>query len=713
MENSAIMLKVGIMLTETQIEASSSNDYCVRAIDCLTAILLIVGASPVLVLKYLYRKCRYGLAIERVNIVGVNGKKVGLYQFTGEGVCCQWPHLFNLLKGDLSLVGLENTFYLPHMQQGFSANNNQQNTHTQTDKLLFKPGLLTFKQMHQRVGLNFEHNLAQEQVEICQAQKGATSYLMAACRIVFTSIFSNKAITNSSPVIELFKLKLSNLTMDEMLKNIIQQSKTYSSQRHQGEGLLSVEAQQSMVQYAFVNADCLNLTYKHADYLSCLQTSCKSVFADGSGIRLASQWKGYCPKDNLNGTDMFPRLCEQLQLHNMSVFLLGGEPGIADTTAENMLKRYPRLKIAGTHHGFLTTEELNQSAIDLINQSNTDVLLVAMGAPKQELWLEKHQAQLNVAVGIGVGGLFDFYSEKIIRAPLWVRQLGMEWVCRLAEEPKRMWKRYIIGNPLFLLRVLREIAQENQQRHGDNKRNTKSNPVKSEDKALTCKLLNATEPHINNSRALIRCKRQLAISKLNIKLKRMLDIVCASSLLVLLAPLFITVAILIRLESKGAVLFSQQRAGKDNTPFTMWKFRSMYQDAEQRLSKLQATNEMQGGVLFKMKKDPRITLIGKVIRKASIDELPQLWNVLCGEMSLVGPRPALLSEVKQYSLEDRRRLAVKPGITCIWQVTGRSNIPFDKQVELDVDYIYQQSLITDIWLLIKTIPAVIFARGAY
>jgi lipopolysaccharide/colanic/teichoic acid biosynthesis glycosyltransferase len=139
----------------------------------------------------------------------------------------------------------------------------------------------------------------------------------------------------------------------------------------------------------------------------------------------------------------------------------------------------------------------------------------------------------------------------------------------------------------------------------------------------------------------------------------------------------------------------------------------MFSDAEARLAKLQSENEMRGGVLFKMKLDPRITYVGKWIRKLSIDELPQLWNVLKGEMSLVGPRPALPTEVNQYQLSDRRRLMVKPGITCIWQVSGRSDIPFDKQVELDVDYIYQQSLVKDIQLLFKTIPAVLFARGAY
>ncbi|MCL1131400.1 sugar transferase [Shewanella sairae] len=193
----------------------------------------------------------------------------------------------------------------------------------------------------------------------------------------------------------------------------------------------------------------------------------------------------------------------------------------------------------------------------------------------------------------------------------------------------------------------------------------------------------------------------------------MLDILVSSVLLVLLSPLLLLTSLLIRIESPGAALFSQVRAGLNNRSFTMWKFRSMYQDAEQRLAELNLNNEMAGGMIFKIQQDPRITCIGRFIRKTSIDELPQLWNVLRGDMSLVGPRPALSSEVKQYSQYHRGRLAVKPGITCIWQVSGRSTIPFERQVELDIDYIYQQSFTADLWLLIKTIPAVIFARGAY
>jgi len=139
----------------------------------------------------------------------------------------------------------------------------------------------------------------------------------------------------------------------------------------------------------------------------------------------------------------------------------------------------------------------------------------------------------------------------------------------------------------------------------------------------------------------------------------------------------------------------------------------MYTDAEARKAQLERNNEMSGGVLFKMKNDPRITRIGKFIRKFSIDELPQIWNVLCGDMSIVGPRPAIPSEVEQYCLQDRQRLRLKPGITCIWQVSGRSDIPFKQQVELDRRYISETSLLTDIILILKTIPAVITARGSY
>jgi len=195
--------------------------------------------------------------------------------------------------------------------------------------------------------------------------------------------------------------------------------------------------------------------------------------------------------------------------------------------------------------------------------------------------------------------------------------------------------------------------------------------------------------------------------------KRVFDFCAGLTLLLLLSPIFLVFIPLIRLESPGSAFYAQMRVGYRGEMFKMWKFRSMYKDADARRAALEAENEMEGGVIFKMKDDPRITRVGRFIRKMSIDELPQLWNVVIGDMSLVGPRPALASEVELYSVEERVRLMAKPGITCIWQVEGRSEIPFPQQVLLDEDYLYRQSLFTDIKLLFKTIPAVLRGKGAY
>jgi exopolysaccharide biosynthesis polyprenyl glycosylphosphotransferase len=195
-------------------------------------------------------------------------------------------------------------------------------------------------------------------------------------------------------------------------------------------------------------------------------------------------------------------------------------------------------------------------------------------------------------------------------------------------------------------------------------------------------------------------------------LKRALDISVASAAIVVAAPIMAATALAIRLDSPGPILFRQVRVGKDGEHFHCYKFRSMYIDAEQRKAELMANNEADGPV-FKMKHDPRITRVGRLIRKLSIDELPQLFNVLKGEMSLVGPRPALPSEVARYTYEQIGRLHAIPGITGLQQVSGRSNLDFKRWVELDLQYISEQSVWKDIEILVKTIPAVIFSKGAY
>lgn len=195
-------------------------------------------------------------------------------------------------------------------------------------------------------------------------------------------------------------------------------------------------------------------------------------------------------------------------------------------------------------------------------------------------------------------------------------------------------------------------------------------------------------------------------------LKRLMDIIGSSIGLILASPIMLVVVLLIKLEDpKGPVFFSQERNGAYPKTFKMYKFRSMYVDAEDRLHELMHLNE-QSGPAFKLKEDPRITKVGKFIRKTSLDELPQLFNVLKGEMSIVGPRPALPREVKQYTDYQKQRLFVKPGITCIWQVSGRNNIGFDEWVELDIEYIKTRNLWLDIKLILMTIPALLGDENA-
>lgn len=196
-------------------------------------------------------------------------------------------------------------------------------------------------------------------------------------------------------------------------------------------------------------------------------------------------------------------------------------------------------------------------------------------------------------------------------------------------------------------------------------------------------------------------------------LKRGLDVCVAGAALVALLPLFAVIAALIKATDRGPVLFWQTRVGRWGRPFACPKFRSMVPDAEALLPTLLAQNHHAAGVTFKLKRDPRLTWVGGFLRRLSLDELPQLWCVLVGHMTLVGPRPAVQREVAQYTLADRRRLEVTPGLTCIWQVSGRGDVPFPQQVRMDVEYIDTQSPWLDLKLMLKTVPVVVSGKGAY
>lgn len=195
-------------------------------------------------------------------------------------------------------------------------------------------------------------------------------------------------------------------------------------------------------------------------------------------------------------------------------------------------------------------------------------------------------------------------------------------------------------------------------------------------------------------------------------IKRAFDLFVGCVIVVLLLPVIPAIAIMIKLDSPGPVFFKQDRVGRFGRVFKFYKFRSMFRGSENRKSEVESLNEQEGPI-FKIRSDPRVTSVGRFLRQSSLDEIPQILNVLKGDMSLVGPRPHIPSEVEQYEGWQRARLRVKPGITCLWQISGRSQISFDEWMQLDIRYVRERSVLADLRILIKTIPAVMARRGAY
>ena len=235
-------------------------------------------------------------------------------------------------------------------------------------------------------------------------------------------------------------------------------------------------------------------------------------------------------------------------------------------------------------------------------------------------------------------------------------------------------------------------------------------PLETEGYTATVIDLRTAEPVVEIHR--LRPAGLAAATDLQLGLKRVIDIVVAASALLAVAPLLLATAVAIKLTSRGPVFFKQPRVGRGGELFDFVKFRSMRTTAVYEKPQLKELNEMDGPI-FKIRNDPRITKVGRVIRKLSIDELPQLAHVLSGKMSLVGPRPHLPEEVAAYDARAYRRLTVKPGITCIWQVSGRADLNFDTWIDLDLEYIDTWNLASDAKILVKTIPAVLSGKGAY
>jgi exopolysaccharide biosynthesis WecB/TagA/CpsF family protein len=606
-----------------------------------------------------------------------DGATVNLYHFSGPGPLKRLARLINVINGDIQLSGAK----LVSLNQTKATESITQEEVTDH----WAAGLYSPQKLKIQTGIAFSSE--QETLEEYYQDWKLTDTLSLIVRSALSPKLKVSDLISSPTVFSLFGIKINNGKMSDAISAAFDD--------------ININTHHSI---AFVNADCLNKAYTDSDYFNSLQVM-NRVYPDGIGVRLAARMIGLNVVENINGTDLFPELCATAAQQGKRVFLLGGREDVAQIVADKMLENYPDLIIAGVQHGYFNAEQ-EQEVIDRINQLEVDILCVAFGAPKQEEWIAALRSQINSPVIIGLGGCFDFYADRIPRAPLWLREMGLEWTYRLYQEPGRMWKRYIVGNPLFLYRMWRL-----------GKNRLHASVVT---QYQTNRLINHLEEYDidkrNSSLFKRHLKRYLWLFTIDFSkaLKRLIDISASGIGLIVLSPAILLVAILIKSESKGTVFYHQKRVGIYGRDLKYWKYLSMYPDADKRQQEMMASsNEMQGGVIFKMKKDPRITKIGHWIRRFSVDELPQLWNVLIGDMSLVGPRPALPSEVTEYDLNDRDRLGIQPGITCIWQVSGRSDIPFDQQVKLDRQYISSQSIWGDILILLKTIPAVLTGKGAY
>lgn len=235
-------------------------------------------------------------------------------------------------------------------------------------------------------------------------------------------------------------ININNLSMDDAIQAIMDTKNTKHTKH-----------------VCFVNAHCINASKINEKYHRCLKNS-DLCFADGIGMKTAGWLQSKPIRENVNGTDMFPKLLDKVARDGKSVFFLGGKPGVIENMNCRIHKQHPNMRVAGWHHGYFSEKE-EQNIITKINNSRPDILFVGFGVPKQDMWIADHINKINAPIAIGVGGLFDFYSGRIPRAPLWMRKMNLEWVYRFYQEPQRMWRRYLIGNVRFLIHAFHEAIK--------------------------------------------------------------------------------------------------------------------------------------------------------------------------------------------------------------------------------------------------------------
>ena len=396
-----------------------------RLFDVLTSSLLLVLLSPFLLYRGLaaYRQTKTVFVCDPR--LGYRQRRFNRLSFAGSRCGKDLALLINVLRGDLAWAGTR--ALTPDAAARLPA---EAMRHFD-----IKPGVVSAYSIRKNIGLAYDDELATDYDFFSTAS--TKNYIGLCLRAVIGLLLGGGKPRPTPPILHFWGVDIVNTSMAEALDWI--------EQRIQ---------QRQKAQVAFVNPGCLNIAYTHDAYRQVLQHADR-VLPDGIGINIGCRLLNQALLANVNGTDLFPRLCERAAQGGYSLYLLGGQPGVAELTAAAMQQRYPQLLIAGVQDGYFTDAQESQ-VIDAINRSGAAILLVGFGVPKQELWLARCRDRLNPAVSLGIGGLFDYYSGRIPRAPVWMREIGMEWSWRLMQEPGRMWKRYLIGNPLFLYRVWRQ-----------------------------------------------------------------------------------------------------------------------------------------------------------------------------------------------------------------------------------------------------------------
>lgn len=392
----------------------------IRALDILIASICFVFFLPIIIVPFFASILKNKPLIEHYYAVDCLNRSLRLVKIN----FCAIPsiaYLFDVLNGTISICGIEisTADYVPNHQQ----------THTRV-----KAGIFSLSALHRLSGLaSYKTGTLTAQTI---AQYCVKHYLLISLKSVFNKCLYRCSDLDSPEQFYLFGVRIDNTSLRDAVNWVC-----------------STNPESTTKLGFFVNVNSLNIC-ANKPALKIAINAADRVFADGSGVRLGAKFKGVALRDNVNGTDLLPQLCQRARSLGLSLYLLGADEDIAAKTAVNLAEQYPGLKIAGTHHGYFDkSSDESMAIINAINKSSADILLIGFGSPIQEQWLLDNRDSLKTRTALAVGGLFDFYSGAIPRSPLWLRELGLEWVWRLLQDPVGKWHRYVIGNPLYLYRL--------------------------------------------------------------------------------------------------------------------------------------------------------------------------------------------------------------------------------------------------------------------